>query len=121
LAISLKEDAKTYRSLLISKLGAYFLDNSGKPILYTTVFPDLVDRLQESFRIEQKKVIIAISKNLMFFEAEFSKNIDPSLGTPLSDENRKQIRGVLKNLETRYGYTEGAAMALLNFLLKERY
>jgi predicted Ser/Thr protein kinase len=120
-SINLKEDPKTYRSLLISKLGAYFLDNPGKSILYTEVFPDLVDRLQESFRIEQKKVIMSISKNLVFFEAEFAKNVDPTKGTPLSDENRKQIKTVLKNLETRYGYTEGAAMSLLNFLIKEKY
>jgi len=120
-AINLKEEAKTYRSLLISKLGAYFLDNTGRAIVYTDVFPDLVDRLQESFRTEQKKVIISISKNLMFFEAEFSKNIDTRQGTPLSDENRKQIRSVLKNLETRFGYTEGAAMSLLKFLIKEKY
>ena len=121
IAINLKEDAKTYRSLLISKLGAYFLDNQSRPIVYVDVFPDLVNRLQESFRIEQKKVIIAISKNLMFFEAEFSKNISPGQGTPLSDENRQQIRSVLKSLETTYGYSEGAAMSLLNFLIKERY
>ena len=120
-AINLKEDPKIYRSLLISKLGAYSLDNPGLAIVYILVFPDLVDRLQESFRIEQKKVIISISKNLMFFEAEFSKNIDLSHGTPLSDENRKQIRKVLKNLETLHGYTEGAAMSLLNFLIKEKY
>lgn len=120
-AIGLKEDPKTYRSLLISKLGASFLDNPGRPIVYTDVFPDLVDRLQESFRIEQKKVIVAISKNLMFFEAEFSKDIDTTHGTPLSDENRKQIRGVLKSLEIRYGYKEGAAMSLLKFLIKEKY
>ncbi|MDO9183764.1 MAG: hypothetical protein Q7U04_15220, partial [Bacteriovorax sp.] len=84
-------------------------------------FPDLVNRFQESFRIEQKKVIVAISKNLMFFEAEYSKNIDPSHGTPLSDESRKQIKAVLKNLENNYGYSEGAAMSLLKFLIKERY
>jgi serine protein kinase len=120
-AINLKETAITYRSLLISKLGAYFLDNPKKPLVYTDVFPDLVDRLQESFRIEQKKEIVAISKSLMFFEAEFSKNIAPHHGTPLSDENRKQIKAVLKNLESRYGYSEGAAMSLLKFLLKERY
>ena len=120
-AINLKEDPKNYRSLLISKLGAYSLDNPGMAIVYTNVFPDLVDRLQESFRIEQKKVIISISKNLMFFEAEFSKNIDLSHGTPLSDESRKQIKNVLKNLEILHGYTEGAAMSLLNFLIKEKY
>lgn len=120
-ATNLKEDPKIYRSLLISKLGAYSLDNPGVALVYTSVFPDLVDRLQESFRIEQKKVIISISKNLMFFEAEFSKSIDLSHGTPLSDENRMQIKNVLKNLETQYGYTEGAAMSLLNFLIKEKY
>lgn len=120
-AINLKEEPKTYRSLLISKLGAYFLDNPGKPIVYSEVFPDLVDRLQESFRIEQKKVIMLISKNLLFFEAEYSKNIDTSYGTPLSDESRKQIKGVLKNLEKLYNYTEGAAMSLLKFLIKEKY
>lgn len=120
-AINLKEDPKTYRSLLISKLGAYFLDNPGKTIVYTEVFPDLVDRLQESFRIEQKKVIQSISKNLVFFEAELGNKVDPNKGTPLSDENRKQIRTILKNLQDRFGYSEGAAMSLLNFLIKEKY
>lgn len=120
-AINLKEDSKTYRSLLISKLGAYFLDNRGKTIVYTEVFPDLVDRLQESFRSEQKKVIVNISRNMVFFEAEYSKNLDPNQGTPLSEENRKQIKSVLKNLETRFGYSEGAAMSLVKFLIKERY
>jgi predicted Ser/Thr protein kinase len=120
-SINLKEEAKTYRSLLISKLGAYSLDNPGKHILYTEVFPDLVDRLQESFRIEQKKVILNISKNLVFFEAEFSKNDLGNNGTPLSEENRKQIKTVLKNLETRFGYAEEAAMNIMKFLIKERY
>jgi serine protein kinase len=120
-AITLKEDPKTYRSLLISKLGAYSLDNPKKTIVYTEVFPDLVDRLQESFRIEQKKVIMNISKNIMFFEAEFAKTMDPTHSSPLSDENRKQINSVLKNLETKFGYTEGAAMQLVKFLIKERY
>ncbi len=120
-AIALKEDPKTYRSLLISKLGAYFLSNSKTPIVYTTVLPELVDRLQESFRIEQKKVIMNISRNILFFEAEYSKTLDPNQISPLSDDNRKMIRAVLKNLETRFGYTEGAAMSLVKFIIKERY
>jgi serine protein kinase len=121
IAISLKEDAKNYRSVLLSKLGAYSLDHRGQPIVYTEVFPDLVDRLQESFRAEQKKVIQNISRNMVFFEAEFSKTLDPNQISPLSDENRKQIRSVLHNLEARFGYTEGAAMSLVKFLIKERY
>lgn len=120
-AIGLKEDAKNYRSLLLSKLGAYSLDHRGKVIVYTEVFPDLVDSLQESFRSEQKKVIQNISRNMVFFEAEYSKTLDPHQSSPLSDENRKQIKSVLDNLEKRFGYTEGAAMSLVKFLIKERY
>lgn len=120
-AIALKEDPKNYRSLLLSKLGAYSLDNRGKNITYTDVFPDLVNSLQESFRGEQKKVIQNISRNMVFFEAEYSKTIDPGQSTPLSDENRKQIKSVLLNLEKKFNYTEGAAMSLVKFLIKERY
>jgi len=120
-AIGLKEDSKTFRSHLLSKLGAYSLDNRGKTLIYTDVFPDLVDRLQESYRSEQRKVIENISRNMVFFEAEFVQTLEPGQNSPLSDENRKQIKSVLKNLETRFGYTEGAAMSLVKFLIKERY
>lgn len=120
-AIGLKEDSKTYRSQLLSKLGAYSLDNRGKALVYTDVFPDLVNSLQESFRSEQKKVIQNISRNMVFFEAEYAKTMEPGQNSPLSDENRKQIKSVLANLETRVGYTEGAAMSLVKFLIKERY
>lgn len=121
ISINLKEDVKNYRSFLISKLGAYFLDHPGKLIAYAEVFPDLVNRLQESFRIEQRKVISNISKNIVFFEAEFSKKKTESEDTPLTEESRSLIKNVLKNLETRYGYTEEAGMSLLKFLIKEKY
>lgn len=120
-AIGLKEDSKTFRSHLLSKLGAYSLDNRGKTLIYTDVFPDLVDRLQESYRGEQKKVIENISRNMVFFEAEYAQTLEPNQSSPLSDENRKEIKSVLKNLESRFGYTEGAAMSLVKFLIKERY
>jgi predicted Ser/Thr protein kinase len=119
-SINLKEDPKAFRSILLSKLGAYSLDHPGKSIVYTDVFPDLVDRLQESFRIEQKKVIVNISKNLVFFEAEHAQR-DSNMGTPLSEDNRKQIKMVLSNLDKKFGYTEDAAMNLMKFLIKEKY
>jgi len=88
-AIGLKEDSKNFRSHLLSKLGAYSLDNRGKTLIYTDVFPDLVDRLQESYRSEQRKVIENISRNMVFFEAEYAQTLEPSQNSPLSDENRK--------------------------------
>ncbi|PIP90529.1 MAG: hypothetical protein COW01_10515 [Bdellovibrionales bacterium CG12_big_fil_rev_8_21_14_0_65_38_15] len=121
-SISLKEDVSKFRSHLISKLGAHYLDNPGKPINYSEVFPDLVRRLQESFRSEQKKVIETISRNLVFFEAELSgKKQGDEVSTPLSEENRKQIHQVVNNLVSNFKYTTSGAIRLLQFLIKERY
>jgi len=119
--INLKEDPKTYRSLLISKLGAYSLDNPGKSIVYTDVFPDLVEKLGESFRAEQKKLIQNVAKNIVFFEAEHIQNTDSQQNTPLSEENRKLIKGILKNLEEKFGYNDQASVNLIKYLLKEKY
>lgn len=121
-SIALKEEVTKFRSHLISKLGAHFLDNPGKPIKYSEVFPELVRRLQESFRSEQKKVIETVSRNLVFFEAELSsKKKGDDVSTPLSEDHRKQIHQVVDNLVKKHKYSMGGAIRLLQFLLKERY
>ncbi len=120
-SVGLKEEAKTFRSLLLSKLGAYSLDHPGKAILYTEVFPDLVDRLQESFRVEQKKVIMNVSKNIIYYEAELTKQDLGDGKTPLTEENRKIIETVVGNLERKYGYSKMGAITSLKFIIKERY
>jgi serine protein kinase len=119
-SIALKEKSETFRSYLLSKLGAYSLDHPGQPIQYTVVFPDVVDKLKESFRNEQKKVIQIISRNHVFFEAEQVKSETEST-SPLSDENRKLIGDLLKNLIEKYGYGQKGALSVLKFLIKERY
>jgi len=55
--VHMNEVPEKFRSNLIARLGAYALDNRGKPIVYSEVFVDLVHLLQESFRKEQKKVV----------------------------------------------------------------
>lgn len=118
--IGLKEKVETYRSHLISKLGAYFLDNPGKSITYCSVFPELVISLQESFRKEQKKVIENVAKNIVFFEAEVSDN-EASGDSPLSQKHRAQIQLIVDNLQSKYGYSLFGAISVLKFLIKEQY
>src|SRR5690606_37257746 len=120
-SIALKEDVSKFRSHLISKLGAYYLDNPGKQISYTEVFPELVRRLQESFRAEQRKVIEVISRNLVFYEAEISgKKGGDDFSTPMSEEHRKQIHQVIDNLVQVHKYSPNGAITMLQFLIKER-
>ncbi len=117
-SIKLNEGAENFRYQLLSRLGAYSLDNPGKKLTYVDVFPNLSDRLQESFRDEQKKVIQIISRNIVFFEAEM---VDDENQTPLSKDNRALIEKVVTNLHTKYGHSKQGALTLMKTLIKDRY
>ena len=112
--INLKEAPDKFRSHLISKLGAWYLDHSGEEISYSKVFPDVMKKLQESFFQEQIKVIQNISRNLVFFEIESSNS-------SLSEENRKQIQMVLDNLTKKYGHSIEGAISSIKSVVREKY
>ena len=121
--IQIKEKPEIFRGHLLSTLGAFSLDNPGKKIMYTEVFPELVKMLKESFRTEQKKSIQNISKNLVFFISEYEQE-KKQLGktpSPLNEEGRTQIRQVIQNLHKNNGYSEEGALNLLRLLVKERF
>jgi serine protein kinase len=119
-SINLNEAPENFRSQLLSRLGAYSLDNPGKKLVYQDVFPNLSDKLQESFRAEQKKVIQVISRNVVFYEAELIEK-DSMSNSPLSKENRDQIEVVLDNLQKNHGHSKLGAITVLKALIKERY
>lgn len=117
--IDLKESPESFRSHMISTLGAYSLDNPKKGIVYADVFSDLVHLLQESFRVEQKKVIDKISQNLIYYIAE--KHEAHGKNPSLSEENREIIFKLIDNLKNKFNYSEEGVMSLLKYLLKKRY
>jgi serine protein kinase len=115
--VHMNEVPEKFRSSLIARLGAYSLDNRGKPIVYSDVFNDLVHLLQESFRKEQKKIIDKIGQNLVLFQAE--KNQGSNHG--LSQEVREQITKIVTSLQNKYHYSENGAISSLQYLLRMRY
>ena len=122
-SMNIKEKPEKFRSHLISSLGAYSLDHPGLKIKYTTVFPDLVKNLQESFREEQKKMIVKMSQNLVFFiaEQEAKRKGEDHQEISLTEENRKKIEQLVNNLIDKFGYTNTGALNLLKRLIKDRY
>lgn len=115
--VHINEQPEKFRSNLIARLGAYALDNRGKPIVYAEVFEDLVHLLQESFRKEQKKIIDKIGKNLVLFLAEKTDNTNHNLPKDVKD----MIQTIITTLQSKYGYTENGAISSLQYLLKMRY
>ncbi len=114
--VHMNEDAEKFRSNLIARLGAYALDHRGKPIVYSEVFEDLVNLLQESFRKEQKKIIDKIGRNLVLYLAEKKgghHNVEK--------EVRDMIINIITTLQDKYHYSENGAISSLQYLLKMRY
>lgn len=114
--VHMNEDAEKFRSNLIARLGAYALDHRGQPIIYSEVFEDLVDLLQESFRKEQKKIIDKVGRNLVLYLAE-KKGGHHNVET----EVRDMIINIIQTLQNKYHYSENGAISSLQYLLKMRY
>jgi len=115
--VHMNEAPDKFRSGLIARLGAFALDNRGKAIRYAEVFEDLVHLLQESYRKEQKKVIDKIASHLMLYLAEKREGTSQNL----SDEMRKLVGDLIKQLQSKYKYSESGAITSLQYLLKMRY
>lgn len=120
--IHLKENPETFRSHILSKLGAYSLDNPGKKIVYTEVLDGITKQLKESFRNEQKKIIDNIGKNLVFYVRELEDSKEGKVSNSgLSIDGRKQIDDVFKALDEKFKYSREGALNCLKFLIKKRY
>lgn len=120
--IHLKEDPDTFRSYILSKLGAYSLDNPGKKIVYTNVLEGITKQLKESFRNEQKKIINAVGKNLVYYIKELEdQDSGKKVDSGLSEQGRKEIETVLNALMKRHKYSRVGALNCLKVLITKRY
>lgn len=120
--VHLKEDPEKFRSHVLSKLGAYSLDNPGIKINYTSVLDGVAKLLKESFRNEQKKIIDAVGKNLLFYIRELQeKKEGKKVKSGLTEEGRKEIENILKQLNDGFGYSKDGAIVCLKYLIKKRY
>lgn len=120
--IHLKENPDSYRSHILSKLGAYSLDNPGKSITYTEVLEGVTKQLKESFRNEQKKIIDRIGTNLVYYVQEMQDEREgKKSNSGLNQEGREQIEKVLNSLIDHCSYSKEGAINCLKFLIKKRY
>jgi serine protein kinase len=116
--LNIKESAKDFRSHMISRVGAYSLDNPGKKIEYTHIFSDIVKNLQESYRNEQKKIIDKLTKQLVIILDEHS---NPKGNNGVNEEATITFEKIIHNLKQKYGYSEQGALSMLRALIHERY
>lgn len=112
--IHLKENADTYRSQMISKLGAWSLDNPGQRIIYSEVLSGVTRQLKESFRNEQKKIISKVANDLVYY-------VQQEDHTGLTAKGKEQIESIMSDLRIKYGYSKSGAIKCLKYLIQKRY
>lgn len=115
--INLNEKVETYRSHLISRLAAFSLDYPDKELIYTDIFDDLVIKLKESFREEQKVVIKGIAKNLDFYIKDYFENSSELH----KNEEYHKITTLLENLNSKFKYPFPVALDLVKKLIQRSY
>jgi serine protein kinase len=120
--IHLKESPDNFRSAILTKLGAWSLDHPGENMVYTQVLDGISRQLRESFRNEQRKIIIKAGEDLVYYTAELkAKSEGKSMKSGISKEGLEQIEKILGNLMNAFNYSEEGAINSLRFLIKKRY
>lgn len=121
-SVHIKEEPEKFRSHVLSKIGAFSLDNPGKKIVYTDVLENVSRQLKESFRNEQKKIISAVGKNLVFYFRELQDEKEGNASkSGLTDKGREQIEKILNHLSKNFDYSQTGGLTCLNYLIKKRY
>ena len=108
-SIGLKDSTDQFRSDILTKMGAYSLDNPGEAIVYTEIFHELAKLLRESFRKDQRAIISKVNEGLVYYKNENSH------------EKGKIVETVITNLCEKYHYSKRGALELVQFLISKRY
>lgn len=106
------EDPADFRKAVIGRIGAWGLENAGQTPNYRKVFPQYIDRLEEDYFENQRKVI---AKNLQTVLEHFGE------GSGLEEGPKEIATRTTATLERRFGYDPLSAAECIAFLLKARY
>lgn len=104
--LGVESNPEPHRQGLLSRIGAYRIDNPTKEIQIDLVFPDYLATIKDHFYQEKQQAVYANVQNIL---AE-----DPS---GLRKEDQDLANQTLQNLNDKYGYDPDSAEACLKFFL----
>jgi Putative Ser protein kinase len=100
-----------FRGEVISKIGAWSLDNTGQRPDYERIFPRPIADLRESFFSERKRQVTRINQDLLVYLVDGPDQMPPDAVTA--------VRTTLDNLKRRFGYCDKCAKDAVLALLKK--
>ena len=114
---NLKDENKMdFRMELVSKLGAYSLDNKNKKIIYCEVFDDLYESLKKSFVKKQRSLLLKIIDNLSYYNA---RDITKKRSEHIKNQEFELIESFFENLQKKFRYDHKTGQVLLERIHKK--
>jgi serine protein kinase len=110
--IGVEADRDNFRKGLISKIGAWSLENLGKPVDYQALFPQHLERLEKEFFEQHKKQLKRGLRAVLSIVAQ-----EPEPDAAL----RAQAEAAVARLQKEYGYCEHCIKETAAYLLRKRY
>ena len=107
------EDPSAFRNNIISKVGAFRIDNPDAEIDYEAIFPERFSALKESFYESHSKQLHRISQNLLLYIQGDISSMNPA--------DRERVEETLGNMREQRGYCKECAHEAIAFLIQERY
>lgn len=107
------DDAASFRSDSITKIGAWSLDHLKQKPDYKRIFPEHFRRLAGEYFEQRKK---SVSRGIYAALAVLTDNVGS-----LDDDERERARDTIARMQERSGYAEASARDALSLLYRSRY
>lgn len=114
-APSAETELQSFRTNVISQIGAWSLDHAHEPVTYAKVFPEYWLKLEQHYYKTQKDVLIKMSHALEVYQNPVHQ-ADSTL-----EEGVKLAKETIHNMVSKFKYTEAGAKEVIGFLMKSRY
>ncbi|MFH1131490.1 MAG: serine protein kinase PrkA [Pseudomonadota bacterium] len=111
--LEIAEGADEFRNEMITKVGAWSVDNQGTKPDYRKIFPEYFEQLREGYFGRERSRVERILKSSLDFLSEEDNN--------LTKEEEKTVKEMLGKLEKDHGYCEECAKEAITMLLRTRY
>lgn len=107
------ESREDFRRAVISRIGAWGLDNAGQTPVYRKIFPSYIERMEEDYFRRQRMVISRNLQSVLDYLAD---------ETSVSDPDRREVaQRTVATMEKRFGYPPTCTAECAAHLLRKRY
>ena len=107
-----KEPVEEFRRNLVTRIGAFRVDNPDSPVVYQDLFPDIYQALKQDFFGRRRAQVEKIEEELVRYGTENAAGVEPRM--------RERVERTVRNMKERFGYCEQGLKEVVPFVRRHR-